>query len=126
MGHVFWLGYFDVYGGAVVLLERRLVSVEGLYTFDFGSGGNSQRESFDVNGGAWVLLEHRLFAVREPRRHRPRLGLRHLDGDLRRVRRRGVAAGASTLSSLRAATGLAWSRAALDSLFVWVLVMLYI
>ena len=109
-----------MHGDAVVLPERRLVSVKGFFTFDCGSGDNSQRESFDGNGGAWVLLEHRQFAVRDPRRHRPRLGLRPLDGDLRRVRRHGVAAGASTLSSLQAATGSAWSRAAADSLFVWV------
>ena len=102
VGHVFWLGHFDVRGGAVVLLERRLISVEGFFTFDCGSGDNSQRESFDGNGGTWVLLEHRHFAVRGPRRHRPRLGLRPLEGDLRRVRRHGVAAGASTLSSLQA------------------------
>ena len=63
VSHVFWLGYFDVHGNAVVLLACRLVSGEGFFTFDCGSGDNSQRESFDVNGGAWVLLEHRQFAV---------------------------------------------------------------
>ena len=34
VGHVFWLRHFDVRGGAVVLLERRLVSVGGFFTFD--------------------------------------------------------------------------------------------
>jgi hypothetical protein len=63
VGHVFWLGYFDVYGGAVVLLERLLFQVGGHGVLDLGSGGNSRRELFDVNGGAGVLLEHRQFAV---------------------------------------------------------------
>ena len=55
--------YFDVNGGAVVLLERLLFQVVGRGVLDFGSGGNSRRESFDVNGGAWVLLERQQFAV---------------------------------------------------------------
>ena len=55
--------YFDVNGGAVVLLERLLFQVVGHGVLDLGSGGNSWRESFDVSGGAWVLLEHRQFAV---------------------------------------------------------------
>ena len=68
VGHVFWLGHFDVHGGAVVLLERRPASVEGFFTFDCGSSDNSQRESVDGDGGTWVLLEHRQFAFRDPRR----------------------------------------------------------
>ena len=88
VGYDSWRVSFDVNGGAVVLLERLLCQVVGHGVLDLGSGGNSRRESFDVSGGAWVLPEHRQFAVCEPRRHRPRLGLQSLDEDLRRARRR--------------------------------------
>ena len=57
VGHVFWSGHFDVRGGAVVLLVRRLVSVEGFFTLDCGSGDNSQKESFDGNVEALAFVE---------------------------------------------------------------------
>ena len=54
---------FDVYGGAVGLLERQLAQLVDHVSGDLVSGDNTRRVSLVVLGGAGVLLENRQHAV---------------------------------------------------------------
>ena len=55
---------FDVYGGAVVLLERQLVPVGGFASLETSFRATTlERVSLVVHCGAGVLLEHRQHAV---------------------------------------------------------------